>query len=303
MTNLNFTNMLEILRLYALQGALTALKILLILLLGVAAARVLRGAFSRLQKRLEKVASAAGPSPDLSKRASTIVGLLRTIATVALWTVLGIMMLSQLGLDIGPILAGAGILGLAVGFGAQNLVRDFLSGIFFILEDAIRVGDVAVINGVSGVVEHISFRTVQLRDFSGTLHVFAHGQVNTLANMTKDWSAALIEVGVAYQSDLDRAMEVMGQTASEMQSEEAWREKFIAPPEVLGVENFADSAITLRVRLRTRPGEQWSMGREYRKRLKQALERAGIEIPFPQRVVHAGRGFPQVDSAPMRKVG
>jgi small-conductance mechanosensitive channel len=303
MDNLSWSNMLEMLRLYALQGALAALKILLLLLLGLVAARVLRGAFSRLQKKLEKVAPAAGHSPDLSRRASTIIGLGRTIVTVALWTVLGIMMLSQLGLDIGPILAGAGILGLAVSFGAQNLVRDFLSGIFFVLEDAIRVGDVAAINGVSGVVEHISFRTVQLRDFSGTLHVFAHGQVNTLANMTKDWSAALIEVGVAYQSDLERALEVMGQAASEMQAEENWREKFLAPPEVLGVENFADSAIVLRIRLRTRPGEQWAVGREYRKRLKQAFERVGIEIPYPQRVVHAGRGLSLMDKEPARKAG
>jgi len=256
--------------------------------------------FSRLGLlQLERVMVAASDATDqqagtAQKRAATLTGILRTIALTAIWAIVIIEALQVVGLDVAPILAGAGIIGLAVGFGAQNLVRDLISGFFIILEDHIRLGDVAVINGTGGLVETITFRTIALRDFSGVVHVFPNGGINTLSNMTKDWSAFVLDMGVAYKEDTDRVVAVMRAVGDALRQDTELGPLMLEPMEIVGVENFGDSAVTIRARIKTRPLEQWKVGREYRRRLKKAFDAEGIEIPFPQRalsLLEAGHPF------------
>jgi len=222
------------------------------------------------------------------KRVKTLIGLLKTICLTLVWVVAVVMSLDQIGLDITPILASAGIAGLAVGFGAQNLVRDVINGFFMILENQVRVGDVAIVNGTGGLVEAISFRTITLRDQSGTVHIFPNGTVTTLANMTKDWSAYVLDIGVAYKEDTDRVSTVMREVAKELQEDPEIGPKILEPIEILGVDKFGESEVVIKARLKTIPIQQWTVGREYRRRLKKAFDEKGIEIPFPHRTLYMG---------------
>jgi len=222
------------------------------------------------------------------KRVKTLIGLLKTISLTLVWVVAVVMSLDQIGLDITPILASAGIAGLAVGFGAQNLVRDVINGFFMILENQVRVGDVAIVNGTGGLVEAISFRTITLRDQSGTVHIFPNGTVTTLANMTKDWSAYVLDIGVAYKEDTDRVSTVMREVAKELQEDPEIGPKILEPIEILGVDKFGKSEVVIKARLKTIPIQQWTVGREYRRRLKKAFDEKGIEIPFPHRTLYMG---------------
>ncbi len=222
------------------------------------------------------------------KRVKTLIGLLKTICLTLVWVVAVVMSLDQIGLDITPILASAGIAGLAVGFGAQNLVRDVINGFFMILENQVRVGDVAIVNGTGGLVEAISFRTITLRDQSGTVHIFPNGTVTTLANMTKDWSAYVLDIGVAYKEDTDRVSTVMREVAKELQEDSEIGPNILEPIEILGVDKFGESEVVIKARLKTIPIQQWMVGREYRRRLKKAFDEKGIEIPFPHRTLYMG---------------
>ena len=206
-----------------------------------------------------------------------------------------LVLLKEVGVEIAPILAGAGIVGLAVGFGAQNLVRDVISGFFFILEDQVRVGDVVVVNGTSGLVEEINFRTIILRDQSGVVHIFPHGTVTTLSNMTKDWSAYLFDLGVAYKENTDRVVQVIEQVGKEMIQDPKFGPLMLEAPEIFGVNQFADSAVIIKGRIRTKPSQQWVVGREFNRRIKYAFEAAGIEIPFPHRTVYFGEASKPFD--------
>jgi small conductance mechanosensitive channel len=191
-------------------------------------------------------------------------------------------------LDITPIIASAGIAGLAVGFGAQNLVKDVINGFFMILENQVRVGDVAVVNGTGGLVEAISFRTITLRDLSGTVHIFPNGTVTTLANMTKDWSFYVMDIGVAYKEDTDRVSAVMKEVGKELQEDPEIGPNILEPIEIMGVDNFGESEVVIKARLKTLPIQQWMVGREYRRRLKKAFDEQHIEIPFPHRTLYMG---------------
>lgn len=225
---------------------------------------------------------------ETSKRVNTLVGIITGAGKIIIWVVFLLILLKEFGIEIGPILAGAGILGLAIGFGAQELVRDFISGFFILLENQVRTGDVAVINGQAGLVEKIELRTITLRDFSGTVHIFQNGKISTMANMTKEWSAMVFDVRVAYKEDVDTVMEIMREVGEEMQEDESFKDKIIEPMEIFGLDQFADSAIIVKGRLKTRPIEQWGVGREYRRRLKKAFDEKGIEIPFPHTTVYWG---------------
>lgn len=267
----------------------SALRIGLILIAGYVSARFLRIFLSRLESALIKAGERTEPVPGQArKRVATLIGLLRTIALVLLWAVVLVIALGQIGLDVTPILAGAGIIGLAVGFGAQNLVRDVISGFFMVLEDQVRVGDVAIVNGTGGLVETITFRTIVLRDLAGVVHIFPNGTINTLSNMTKEWSGYVIDVGVAYKEDTDHVVEVMVRVAEEMRQDPDLGPKILEPIEVFGVDDFADSAVVIKARLKTYPIQQWTVGREYRRRLKKAFDAEGIEIPFPHRSIYMG---------------
>mgnify|MGYP006295402131 FL=1 len=225
---------------------------------------------------------------ESEKRVETLMSILHSIGKVVIWVISIMIVLKKIGIDIGPILAGAGILGLAVGFGAQELVRDFISGFFILLENQIRAGDVAIINGTGGLVESIELRTTTLRDFTGTTHIFQNGKINTISNMTKDWSAVTFDIGVAYKEDVEQVMEIMKQVGDDLYRDEEFKDKMIEPLEVFGVDNFADSAVIIKARIKTEPIQQWGVGREYRKRLKKAFDLEGIEIPFPHTTVYWG---------------
>jgi small conductance mechanosensitive channel len=223
---------------------------------------------------------------EMEKRVDTLASILNATSRIIAWTIIMMVVLREIGVDIAPLIAGAGIVGLAVGFGAQELVRDFISGFFMLLENQISTGDVAIINGASGLVESIGLRTITLRDASGVVHVFQNGKINSLSNMTKTWSAMVFDIGVAYKEDTDRVCAVMKQVGDTLLNDEEFGPKIIEPMEIMGVESFGDSAVVIQARIKTRPIEQWNVGREYRRRLKKAFDEAGIEIPFPQQTIH-----------------
>jgi small conductance mechanosensitive channel len=259
-------------------------KVVLVLLLAWLAVRLSGVALRRLERSLVE------DEPDLedTKRTETLMRLLRQGIYVVVAAVTLLMVLSELGVDIAPVLASAGILGLAVGFGAQNLVRDVISGFFIVLENQVRVGDVAVVNGTGGLVEQINLRTIVLRDIAGVVHVFPNGTINTLANMTKEWSAYILEIGVAYKEETDRVVEIMKDVGAELRQDPEWGPLIIEDLEIFGVDKLADSAVVIKARLKTEPIEQWKVGRQYLRRLKMAFDASGVEIPFPHRALYFG---------------
>jgi small conductance mechanosensitive channel len=227
-------------------------------------------------------------SLEAGKRINTLTDILMAVVRVSLYTVFVIMLMSKFGVDVGPLLASAGIIGLAVGFGAQELVRDYISGFFMLLEDQVRTGDVAIINGTGGLVERIELRTITLRDLSGVTHIFQNGKINTLANMTKDWSAMVFDIGVAYKENVDEVMKIMAEVGDDLTNDEDFKLKILEPLEISGLNEFGNSALVIRARFKTRPGDQWTIGREYRRRLKIAFDSHGIEIPFPHTTIYWG---------------
>lgn len=223
---------------------------------------------------------------EFEKRVETLSGIVKKILDVVIWVIVSMIILKKFGVNVAPLLTGAGIVGVALGFGSQALVRDFLSGFFILIENQIRTGDVAVINGTGGLIEQIGLRTIIMRDLEGTVHVFQNGKIDSLANKTKQWSATVFEIGIAYKEDIDTVIKVMEKVGHVLRDDEDFKNKIIEDLEVFGVEKFDDSAVVIKARLKTKPILQWEVGREYRKRLKSAFDKAGIEIPFPQTTVH-----------------
>jgi len=267
----------------------SGLRITLILIMVMLFSSVVRKLLQRLEATLTARAHDDGDVPgEAAKRAETLVRLLRQGIVILLWVMAVLLILRQLGLDIAPILASAGVVGLAVGFGAQNLVRDVISGFFMILENQVRVGDVAIINGTGGLVERINFRTIVLRDLSGTVHTFPNGTITTLANMTREWSAFVFEIGVAYKEDTDRVVEVLAAVGRGLRGDPKFGALMLGDVEIFGVDRFADSAVVIKGRAKTLPIKQWDVGREYQRRVKKAFDAAGIEIPFPHVSVYFG---------------
>lgn len=222
---------------------------------------------------------------ERAKRVRTLGTLIENTIAVAVVACSVLMVLRELGIDIMPLLTGAGIAGLAIGFGAQTLVKDVIGGFFLILENQVRVGDVASINGTGGLVEAIRLRTITLRDLSGTVHVFPNGSITTLSNLSKDFSFAVLDVGVAYKEDTDRVVDVLRRVAAGLQEDPEFGPGVLEPLEVLGVDQFGESAVVIKVRMKTLPLKQWAVGRELRRRIKKTFDQEGIEIPFPHRTV------------------
>ncbi len=266
------------------------ISILILILLLIVTLRVSTALINRLKGVLLKRMVYREEEPDMEaeKRLNTLMGVLRKIISVVVWTIFIMIFLEKININIIPILSAAGIVGLAVGFGAQELVRDFISGFFILLEDGIRAGDVVTLNGTTGTVEKMELRTITLRDSMGVVHIFQNGKVNTISNMTKGWSAVRFDIGVAYKENLAKVMEVMQQVGDEMYAEDEYKTNMLASVEVSGLNNFGDSALEIRARIRTRPGKQWGIGREYRKRLKEAFDTHNIEIPFPHQTIYWG---------------
>ena len=267
--------------------AQSAGRLALVLVGGLILARVLRTLLGQLERVLVRAGERSGALAAAARsRVTTLTSVLRTLALVVLWSVVAVICLSQLGLDVRPILAGAGIVGLAVGFGAQYLVRDVIAGFFLVLEDQVRVGDVAVVNGTGGLVETVTFRTIVLRDLAGTVHIFQNGAVTTLANMTRDWSGYVVDVEVAFREDPDRVMAVMRRIGDELRADPAHGPLILEPIEIFGVDGFKEASIVIKARLKTLPIQQWRVGREYRRRLVQAFAAEGIDNPA--RVLQVG---------------
>jgi small conductance mechanosensitive channel len=264
--------------------------ILIILIVAVIASKLLKKILYRISATIAANVKRAGrlDPGELDKRVATLTGILSASVRLILWLVIVMMVLRRLGIDVAPIIAGAGILGLAVGFGAQELVRDFIAGFFILMENQVRAGDVAIINGTGGVVEQVGLRTVVIRDVSGVVHVFQNGKINSLSNMTKEWSAIVFDIGVAYKEDTDKVVSVMQTVAADLRTDETLGPDILEDLEVFGVDAFGDSAVVIKARLKTKPIRQWAVGREYRRRLKYAFDREGIEIPFPHRTIYYG---------------
>jgi len=267
----------------------TGLRVTLILVVAWVGIKILKNFLQRLEKRLLDKSLVKGEPPSESqKRIETIVRLLKQASLIFLWLTASLVLLKEFGVEIGPIIASAGVVGLAVGFGAQNLVRDVISGFFIILENQMRVGDVAIINGTGGLVEKINFRTTVLRDLGGVVHIFPNGTISTLSNLTNEWSASVFEIGVAYKENTDQVIEIMQQVGQTMLNDESFGPLMLAAPEIFGVDKFADSAVIIKGRIKTKPIRQWEVGREFLRRIKFAFDEHNIEIPFPHRSLYFG---------------
>ncbi len=210
-------------------------------------------------------------------------------AAVIIWSIAIIMALGEIGVNLGPLIAGAGIAGVALGFGAQSLVKDCISGLFMLLEDQYGVGDIVDLDEATGVVEKISLRTTVLRGVDGTVWHVPNGEVTRVGNRSQLWSVALVDVDVAYDSDLAAARQVILDCATQLIESDEWADSVIDPPQLLGVEALGADGITIRVTIKVRPGVQWGLQRALREALKAALDEAGIEIPFPQRTIWVRR--------------
>ncbi|TIC80724.1 mechanosensitive ion channel family protein [Nocardioides sp. GY 10127] len=219
------------------------------------------------------------------QRAQTMGSLLKSIVTGILIAVIGTMVLSEIGVNIAPIIASAGIVGVAVGFGAQSLVKDFFSGVFMIFEDQFGVGDVVDVGDASGTVEAVTLRVTRLRSLDGTVWYVPNGEILRVGNLSQNWSRAVVDIGVAYESDVDRSLEVLREIGAELYADEEFRDLMIEEPEVTGVEGLGADSIDLRIMVKTAPLQNWTIARQLRKRIKARFDEEGIEIPFAQRVV------------------
>ena len=246
----------------------------------------------RVQKQLAD-AEATGSTPAEviidaergAQRARTLGSLFRNIITISVYLVAGLLVLAEFGFNLAPLIAGAGILGVAVGFGAQSLVADFLSGIFILMEDQYGVGDVVDVGDATGTVEEVQLRVTKVRSVDGILWFVRNGEIMRVGNMSQDWSRTVLDVGVAYGADLKKAKEIMREVGEALDVDPEHGDKVLEVPEVWGVEDLGGDSVAIRMVVKTKPGEQWAASRVLRERIKEAFDEAGIEIPFPQRTV------------------
>jgi small conductance mechanosensitive channel len=263
---------------------LTALRIVIIVVVALIAMRTLQRAIRLFRERITR----GMDDPEDVKRAQTLGRVFRYLAAVIVTLVAGAEILSELGVSLAPVLGAAGVVGLAVGFGAQSLVKDYVTGFFILLENQLRQGDVAEVGGKSGLVEEVTLRYVRLRDYDGHVHYVPNGLITTVTNMGKEHARSVIDVGIAYREDVDRALEVMRDEARSLREDPAFGPRILEDVEIVGVERWAESAVVLRCRLKVRALEQWSIRRELLRRLKRRFDAEGIEIPYPHLTVYAG---------------
>jgi small conductance mechanosensitive channel len=262
----------------------TTLRIVVILLLAWLVATILRRAIRVLRSRIESRID----DREALKRAETLSRVFRYIVTVAVSLIAGMTILSELGVSLAPILGAAGIAGVAIGFGAQSLVKDFFSGFFLLFEDQIRTGDVVRIANHSGLVEEITLRHTRLRDYDGNVHYVPNGMIDSVVNMSRGFAQAVMDIGVAYRENTDEVYAVMRETARQLRGDPAFGPRILDDLEIAGVDKWDNSAVVIRCRFRVLALEQWAVRREYLRRLKMAFDDAGIEIPYPHLTVYAG---------------
>ena len=269
-----------------------ALRIAVIVIAAWVLKRVLHGTVKRLRLKLTNGVE----DRESIKRAETLGRVIRYLISVVVALVTVMLVLSEIGISLAPILGAAGVVGLAIGFGAQSLVKDYFSGFFLLLENQIRQGDVVTLAGHTGTVEEVTLRYVQLRDYAGTVYFVPNGQITTVTNMSRGFGNAVLDIGVAYREDVDEVMAVMQRVAAELRADPEFGPRILQDLEMAGVNELGDSAVMLRARLRCVALEQWGVRREYLRRLKRAFDEAGIEIPFPHLTIYAGE--PKTGKAP-----
>lgn len=266
-------------------AATTTVRVLVI----IVAAWVLVGVLQRTIRAFRERIAARFDDREAVKRAETLGRVFRYLVAVVVSLVAGMLVLGELGVSVAPILGAAGVVGLAVGFGAQSLVKDYFNGFFILLENQIRQGDVVRLGDHAGLVESVTLRHVELRDYDGNVHFVPNGSIDTVVNMSRGFAQAVIDVGVAYREDVDEVIGVMQEVGDALRADAAFAPRILDALEVAGVEAWGDSAVTIRCRFKTMPLEQWAVRREYLKRLKAAFDASGIEIPFPHLTVYAGQ--------------
>jgi small conductance mechanosensitive channel len=223
------------------------------------------------------------------KRENTLIRVFGGALGIGIWITAITIILSEIGINIGPLIAAAGIAGIALGFGGQYLIRDIISGLFIILENQYRVGDVVKLGDVSGMVEDITLRMTLLRDLDGNAHHIPNGEIKVASNLSKEFSKINLDIGISYSSDIEKVIAVINEVGQKLALDPAWQEKIIEPPTFLRVDDFADSAIVIKITGKTTPLDKWAVAGEFRKRLKIAFDESNIEIPFPQRVIHQAK--------------
>lgn len=228
------------------------------------------------------------PDPEDQKRVETLSRVFRMVILVVLLLIAGMMIADELGVDMRPLLGAAGIVGLAIGFGAQNLARDLIAGVFLLVENQVRVGDVVEVDGVGGLVEAVKLRTLVLRDLAGSVHIVPNGAIGRVTNMTKDYSRYVLDLGISYYEDVDEVIRVLQEIGEELQRDPDFGPDIREPLEIFGVDEFADSQVTIKMRITTTPIQQWRVGRELRRRIKKTFDERGIEIPFPHLTLFVG---------------
>lgn len=259
----------------------SGLRILLVVVIAFITIKLLYRLIDRLEARIAARSGAFDSALETGRRLTTVRNLLKHLVFIAIWGIGAMIILRELGVDIAPIIAGAGIMGLAVSFGAQNLVRDIISGFFMIMEDQVRVGDVAVVNGTGGTVEEINFRTIVIRDIEGTVHVFPNGTVTQLANRSKGWARYVVDVNVSYKEDPDRVANVLKRVGEELAKDPLFGGFILDPIQILGVDSFGPNGYLIKSMIKTLPLKQWDVGRELRKRIKNKFEIEGIDLSSP----------------------
>jgi small-conductance mechanosensitive channel len=259
----------------------SGLRIAFILVVSLIASRSLRV----LRARLEKIIAGAVPTGEQAQRARTLTRVIYNTALVAMAIIAGLMILRELTLDITPLIAGASVAGVALGLGAQTLIRDVIGGFFILLEDQFAVGDTIKVGNIAGAVEKMTLRATFLRDLEGTLHVIPNGEIRIVSNRTKNWSRAMVDLGVAYEEDIGRVMAALGKIGHDLYQDEEFAPLLLEEPTVTGVEALGDWAVTVRIMVKTRPGKQWAVARALRRRIKESFEREGIEMPYPRQEV------------------
>lgn len=263
----------------------TGLKILLVLIAAWVIMRLIR----RMIVVFKRFALKRADDAESVRRVETLSRVIRYVATVILIIAVVMEILYLLGISIAPLLGAAGVVGIAVGFGAQSLVKDYFTGFFLLLENQIRVGDFVAIAGERGLVEELTLRHVRLRSFDGNVHFIPTGMIDKVTNMSLEFSYAVIEVGVAYREDVDEVFGVIRATGAALREDPTYGPLILEDLELLGVENWADSSVVIRSRIKVQPLEQWRVRREFLRRLKQAFDAQGIEIPYPHLTLYAGR--------------
>jgi small-conductance mechanosensitive channel len=259
--------------------------------IGILITLVILSQLSRwIVKWLEKFVPEKDPlqAAEAKKRAQTLGNILRHALLIVIFFIAILMILGELGIQLGPLLATAGIGALAIGFGAQSLVKDVISGFFIILENQYRIGDVVEVSGVSGLVESVGLRKTVLRDLEGRVHTIPNGEIKVVSNLTKEWSRAVVDIGISYHEDIDQIIGLLTQIGKELEGEEPYKSAILEPAQILGVERFGESQLVIRMIVKTIPLKQWEVGRELRRRVKNRFDEKGIRIPLPHRVLFWG---------------